>query len=135
MNFTERLETLMKILDRLCEDSEAGLPIIVEGRADVEVLRSLGVRGRIFTVKERGKSLVDVVDEVRGVAEEAIILVDFDRRGREYALKLTKSLQMLGVKPNLSYWKEIMCLVGKWVKDVEGLPSYIETLKRKVCCY
>jgi hypothetical protein len=38
----------------------------------------------------------------------------------------------MGVTPNLAFWLELFGLVGKEVKDVEGLNKYMETLKRKI---
>jgi len=36
------------------------------------------------------------------------------------------------IKLNISFWRELSSLVGGDVKDVEGLASYMETLKRKI---
>lgn len=131
----ERLECILRLVEFLVEDADRGLPIIVEGRRDEEALRRLGVRGRFILSKNYGRALVDVVEDVRGMGREAIILMDFDRRGREYAKSIAENLEAVGITPNLYYWRELSALAGRWVKDVEGLPSYIETLKRRVGCY
>lgn len=51
----------------------------MEGRNDRRALGKLGVRGEIITVKNSGKVLADLLDEVRGV--RAVLLVDFDDEG------------------------------------------------------
>ena len=132
MSLQERLESLMHLLEQLAEESDKGLPIIVEGRRDEEALRKLGIRGSVVLSKNFGRSLVDVVDYVQKLGDEAIILVDFDRRGQEWAMSLARNLESAGVTANLQFWREFMHVAGRWVKDVEGIPSFIETLKRKV---
>jgi len=32
----------------------------------------------------------------------------------------------------LVFWRRLMSLVGRDVKDIEGLSSYIQTLKRRI---
>ena len=113
-------------------DSGGGTPILVEGKKDIETLRSLGVDGKIITAKG-GKRLLDVVSEVEesGV-REIILLADFDRRGRELTSRLKKHLEAAKIAANMSFWRELSALVGKDVKDVEGLAAYLETLKKRI---
>ena len=35
------------------------------------------------------------------------------------------------IRPNMVFWKDLQALVGREVKDVEGVAAYIETLRRK----
>jgi len=129
----EKEEKLQQILARLAEEASNGTPIIVEGKKDTETLDTLCVRGKIVSAKSGGKSLLDVVSEVRSLGvREVVLLLDFDRRGKELTARLRQLLEHEGVKPSTILWAEIFGLVGKEVKDVEGLASYMETLKRKL---
>lgn len=129
----EKEEKLQQILARLAEEASNGTPIIVEGKKDTETLDTLCIRGKIVSAKSGGKSLLDVVSEVRNSGvREVVLLLDFDRRGKELTVRLRQLLEHEGAKPSTILWTEIFGLVGKEVKDVEGLASYMETLKRKL---
>ncbi|MBS7610171.1 toprim domain-containing protein [Candidatus Bathyarchaeota archaeon] len=106
------------------EEAARGIPIIVEGLKDAEGLRRLGLRGKIIPAKMRLGSYLEVVEEISN-HKEVVILTDFDRRGEEMASILTEDLEGRGVKVNLSLRWRIASLIGKDVKDVEGLASYI----------
>jgi 2,5-diamino-6-(ribosylamino)-4(3H)-pyrimidinone 5'-phosphate reductase len=128
----EKEERIQHILECLAADSDGGTPIVVEGKKDVETLRSLGIDGKITTAKS-GKRLLDVVSEVEeSGAREIILLADFDRRGRELTSRLKKHLETAKIVANTSFWRELSSLVGKEVKDVEGLAAYLETLKKRI---
>jgi 2,5-diamino-6-(ribosylamino)-4(3H)-pyrimidinone 5'-phosphate reductase len=128
----DKEEKLQHILERLIEDSNGGTPIIVEGKKDVETLRALGVEGKIISAKTDGKAFLDVIAEVENTgAREIILLLDFDRRGKEMTAKLKQHLEKTGLKLNSIFWRELSSLVRTEVKDVEGLAAYMETLKKK----
>jgi len=128
----EKEEKIQRLLERLAEESARGTPVIVEGKKDIETLRVLGVEGEIISAKTGGKSRLDVVSEAeKRDSRELILLLDFDRRGKEWTQVLKQQLEKAKIKPNLRFWKDLQSLVGKEVKDIEGLASYIETLKRK----
>ncbi len=114
-------------------ESMKGVPIVVEGKADVEALRRLDVKGDLIAAKSGARSILDVLDEVeRRGKREVVLLMDFDRRGREWTKRLAQRLEQVKMRPNTRLWSELSGLVRRDVKDVEGLPAYIETLKRKV---
>jgi len=126
-------EHILELLDRLATESASGIPIIVEGQKDMDALRKLEIKGDMVSAKGFGKSFLDVLSEVekRGKGE-VVILMDFDRRGREWTKRLTQGFERMGIKSNLFFWNGLRSLVGKEVKDVEGLVSYLETLKGKI---
>lgn len=126
-----KLEALTYFLERVATAAEEGTPIIVEGKADADALRKLGVKGQILCVKASLKPLTESLKVIER-KDEAIVLTDFDRRGAELANRLNKSLEEMQVKPILLYWKELSGLVKHDLKDIEGLASYIDTLKKKV---
>jgi 2,5-diamino-6-(ribosylamino)-4(3H)-pyrimidinone 5'-phosphate reductase len=127
-----KLEDIQHILECLIEESLKGTPIIVEGKKDVQTLRELGVRGKISCAKTAGKSRLDVILEIEeSDHREIILLLDFDRRGKEWTEKLRQDLEKAKIKPNLTFWKKLFAIAGKELKDVEGLAAYLQTLKKK----
>ena len=129
----EKEEKLLQILEHLTKESAKETPIIVEGKKDIETLRALAVKGKIISAKTGGKSFLDAISEVeKSGAREVILLLDFDRRGKELTKRLKQNLEKAKIKPNLTFWIKISGLVGKEVKDIEGLATYMETLKRKI---
>jgi 5S rRNA maturation endonuclease (ribonuclease M5) len=129
----EREERIQHVLERLREESVKGIPIVVEGKKDVQSLRQLGVEGEIICAKTGGKSRLDLISEVeeRG-AKEVILLFDFDRRGNEWTGKVRQQLDAARIKSDLNFRRELKRFTGKEVKDVEGLASYMLTLRRKL---
>ncbi|MGB9841451.1 MAG: toprim domain-containing protein [Candidatus Bathyarchaeales archaeon] len=129
----EKEEKILQILEELAEESAKGTPIVVEGKKDAGALRALGVAGVIVTVKTGGKSLVDVVSEIETLnASEVILLLDFDRRGKESAKLLKERLEHAKITPNLRFWLELSALLGKEVQCVESLTAYLDTSHEKV---
>lgn len=128
----KRLERILKLLERLEEQSAKGTPIVVEGKNDVQALYSLGITGDIILAKTSGKSFFDVLSEIeRRERREVILLFDFDRRGKEWTRRLARCLEGMKITPNLLFWRMLLGLVGRDVKDIEGLATYLETLKNK----
>lgn len=128
----EREERIQQVLACLIEESSRGILIIVEGRNDVETLRELGVEGEIISAKTGGRTQQDIICELEeSGAKEVIMLLDFDRRGREWTRVLKQRLEKARIKPNLTFWNDLMRFAGREVKDIEGLASYIQTMKKK----
>ena len=127
----EKLEKIEKLLERLALQSAKGIPIVVEGPNDINVLRKLALCGDIIAAKTR-KSFLALVTEIEKLdVEEIILLMDFDRRGTEWIKHLTQYLEQTKVKPNTFFWQELRNLVSRDVKDIEGLLPYLHTLKKK----
>jgi 2,5-diamino-6-(ribosylamino)-4(3H)-pyrimidinone 5'-phosphate reductase len=128
----EREERIQQVLACLTEESSRGILIIVEGKNDVQTLRKLGVDGEIISAKTGGRTQQDVICELEeSGAKEVILLLDFDRRGREWTRVLKQHLEKARIRPNLTFWNDLMRFAGREIKDVEGLASYIQTLKKK----
>jgi 5S rRNA maturation endonuclease (ribonuclease M5) len=129
----KKLEKILKLLERLATELTKGTPIIVEARNDVNALHELDLEGDIIKAKSSGKSFLDVLGEVeRRGKREVILLMDFDRQGKEWTNRLARRLEEMRMKPNLLFWKSLIGLVGRDVKDIEGLATYLETLSKKV---
>jgi len=131
-NVKKLTERILELLERLSRESTKGVPIIVEGQNDIDTLRKLGVGGEVISAKTFGRSFLDVLSEIEKQGkQEVIVLMDFDRHGREWTKRLTRHLERMRIKPNSFFWRELRGLVGREVKDIEGLATYIDTLKKK----
>jgi 5S rRNA maturation endonuclease (ribonuclease M5) len=128
----KRLEKIQKLLERISKQSARGTPIVVEGRKDILCLHKLGITGDIILAKTSGKSFLDVLSEIeKKERSEVILLFDFDRRGKEWTRRMARRLEGMKITPNLLFWKMLLGLVGRDVKDIEGLAAYLETLKNR----
>ena len=126
----KRLERIHELLERLEKQSAKGTPIVVEGKNDIQALHRLGISGDIIPAKSSGKSFLDVLEEIeRRRKREVILLLDFDRRGKEWTYRLARCLEGMKITPNLLFWKKLLGLVGRDIKDIEGLAAYLETLQ------
>ncbi|HJW65986.1 MAG TPA: toprim domain-containing protein [Candidatus Bathyarchaeia archaeon] len=128
----EKEEGITQILNALAEESAKGTLILVEGKKDVEALRTLGIEGSMQTVKTGGRSFVDVVSELEeSKAPKVILLLDFDRRGKEGTRRLKQNLERAKIKTEIEFWRALSRLAGRDVQCVEGLVAYMENLRTK----
>lgn len=129
----EKEEKVTEALNLLAEESAKGTTILVEGKKDVETLRALNVRGTIITVKTGGKSYLDIVSELeKRKLAKVILLLDFDRRGKQGTNRLRHNLERTGIKVELEVWLTLLGSVGKDVQCIEGLATYLESLKARI---
>ena len=128
----EKEEKIEQIITKLAEESAKGKPIVVEGKKDEQTLRILGVNGTVLTVKTGGKSFLEATAEIEKLgAREVILLLDFDRRGKEGTLHLQRNLERSKIKINVLFWRELRALVGREIQCIESLTSYLSTLQEK----
>ncbi len=109
-----------QVIQRLSEISSEGIPIIVEGKRDRQALRQLGIEGKILTIT---KPLEEIAEEISSEHREAIILTDYDSRGKILAGKLRDLLMNEGVSPNLEFRFELRRYTG--LEFIEELPSLL----------
>ena len=129
----EKKEKIEQILTKLTEDSAKGKLIVVEGAKDAQTLRMLGVNGRILQIKTGGKSFLEATTEIEKLKPQVVILLlDFDRRGKEGTKRLKQDLERAKVKVDMSFWRGLQALVGREVQCVESLNVYLDTLNSKV---
>ncbi len=130
----EKQEKILDALEALREESAKETLIVVEGKKDAEALRKLDIIGPILTVKTGGKSFTEALQQIEQTgALEVILLLDFDRRGREGTSLLKQNLERLKIKPNLKFWSALSSLVAREMQCIEGLTAYLETLQKKTC--
>jgi 5S rRNA maturation endonuclease (ribonuclease M5) len=120
------MEETEKLIDEIRKQSEAGVPIIVEGRRDEAALRKLGVSGRIHCLKSRGESRHEFLDRLNGT-KEAIVLADFE----ELETWLYKELSQRGVKSDLKLWIRMRSLARTEVRSVEEIPNFVRALEAR----
>ncbi len=131
-NLERKIERTIFLLERLRDESSEGALLLVEGQKDAEALRSIGVKSEILAIKSCGENLIDLIDRIEKCGKrEIILLMDFDRYGREITERLVQNLERIRVKINLSFWRELSSLMERDLKDIEGLVTYLETLEKK----
>ena len=129
----DKKEKLLKILESLAEESKNGIPILVEGKKDVNTLRNLGIKGIIITIKTKGKSFLNLISEIKQLeASKVILLLDFDKRGKEGTKCFQQNLEHNKIKYNLTYWRELIALTSKKIQYIESLDAYLFNLDKKL---
>jgi len=126
MDYEASLEELEKALEGLREENKT-IPIIVEGEKDIKALRSLDIVGKIVRLNI-GISIPNFCDKIASEYEEVILLTDWDRRGGFLCHNIYKNLEGR-VKCNITYRE--MFAKNAMIRTVEGLPSWIKTMKKK----
>ena len=127
MSYETTLDEIERIITELTEENKT-IPIVVEGEKDIAALHKLGINGVIIRIN-RGKSLIDFCDWLAEQYREIIILTDWDRWGGHLCRILMKNLE-----GRVKYYTSFRESLAKHatIRKVEGLPSWIETIKGKV---
>jgi 5S rRNA maturation endonuclease (ribonuclease M5) len=128
----DKLEKIQLTLAKLTEESAKGKPIIVEGKKDAQALQELGVKCTIYMVKTGGKSFLEAAQQIVDLgSSEVILLLDFDRRGRDGMQRLQMDLERSKIRVNVGLWRELKGLVGHEIQAIESLNTYLCTLQEK----
>ncbi len=128
MRLKEEFEGLQEVFQNIkAEDKD--IPIIVEGKKDVEALKSLGVERKIIKIK-RGKSIFRIIEELRGKHDKVIILTDWDSSGRRLCYKIKKACESNIIEYDVEYRKTLIKFLKKEVKDVESIPAFVKRAER-----
>ena len=129
----EKQEKVFRTITQLAEDSAQGALIVVEGQKDLDALKCLGVSGKVLLAKTGGKSFNLLLQKIeKEQPKRVILLLDFDRRGREITAKLKQGLERERIKLDLTFWHTFRALVGRDVQCIESLTSYMRTLDQKI---
>lgn len=124
---SERLEETLKVIDEL-EELSREMPVIVEGKKDVDALRLLGVSSNVITLS-RGISLFTFCETVSREWRSVVLLTDWDRKGGQLARRLKEGFDANGTKVNDSIRMDLVILSKKEIKDIESLPAFIRRLR------
>lgn len=96
--------------------------VIVEGRRDVEALKSLGLVKPIFTCSSPGRSHPDLVEEIAKDFRRVVILTDFDEEGRDLNRKLAAMLEQRGLTVAEGYRRAMGKILGELrISTIESL--------------
>ena len=127
MNYKKSLQKLEEGLENLDRLNNT-VPIIVEGEKDIIALNALGINGKIIPLNS-GISISNLCDTIAKRWKEIIILTDWDRQGGRLCKRLIDNLK--GRTHCNTDFRKIFAK-NACVKDMEGLPKYIKTLKQKI---
>jgi 5S rRNA maturation endonuclease (ribonuclease M5) len=127
MDYEKSLEDLEKALFSLREENKT-VPIIVEGDKDIEALRKLDITGEIIRFNV-GLSIPDFCDMISQKYKNIILLTDWDKKGGYLCSTIKKNLESR-VGCNTRY-REIFAK-RSMIRTLEGLPSWLETLRKKI---
>jgi 5S rRNA maturation endonuclease (ribonuclease M5) len=127
MDYEKSLEDLEEALFELREENKT-VPIIVEGDKDIEALRKLNITGEIIRFNV-GLSIPDFCDMISQKYKNIILLTDWDKKGGYLCSTIKKNLESR-VGCNTRY-REIFAK-RSMIRTLEGLPSWIETLRKKI---
>ena len=124
-----RRKALVKLIDFLeVLDREVDV-VLVEGSRDVDALQRLGLRGRIEVCSRVGVPDSDLVESLARRVETVVILTDFDIAGRQLNRRLTRLLELRGVKVETSLrWTVGRLMAALRVYAVESLDDAAEEL-------
>lgn len=114
----------------LMEVEEAEEVVVVEGSRDVEALRALGFEGEIEVYSRCGEVEADLVEFFAERGSTILILTDFDEEGRQLNRRLSRHLEMRGVRVDRRMRREIgrlMILLG--IHAIEALDDIAEELE------
>ncbi len=126
----KKYEKLDQTIGELAEESANGTLIVVEGKKDQQALRSLEILGPILTAKTGGKTFAQTAQEIaESNPKEVILLLDFDRRGKEGINRLKQDLEKAKITPNLKFWQDLSTLLKNDVQCIESIPAYLQTLQ------
>ncbi len=125
--FTHHLGSFKRLLEKLKNKAEKAV-IIVEGKKDKAALEALlnfeflDTNHIQFVLLSKNKrSLQELAEDIASKHDEAIIMLDTDKKGRELAKKLTSYLRKYGVKTDRKIAEKILRLTK--CRTVESLDN------------
>ena len=130
----EALEEIENVLAELIgtDDDENGSDsflIIVEGKKDTLSLRNLGVAAEIYPCANQPAAAF--CEQIAETKKKAIILTDWDRKGRILASRFIQHFQNLGVPYDETHREKLLRYTKKEIKDVESLYPHVIKLRQK----
>ncbi len=125
MDYEKSLNDLEKILKDL-RDQNIDTPILVEGEKDIQALKKLNFIGVILSLN-KGMSVTNFCDLIARKYDKIIILTDWDKKGGKICYKLKKNF--LGRVDCITDYRRKIAQKTT-IKTVEGLPSWIDTIKK-----
>ncbi len=126
----DRLVFMERLLDELRE-RETDVAIIVEGVRDVASLDALGVPEPIIKINV-GLSLLNFCESVAMEYASFIILTDWDRKGKQLAVRLEELLRSTGAEVDVTFRRRLGGALPYQIHDVESINGHVERLRNAV---
>ncbi|MEM0126656.1 MAG: toprim domain-containing protein [Thermoplasmatales archaeon] len=120
MSAKDNTEKMLKSLEETREKNGT-IPIVVEGKNDVNALRKLNFTGKIIQFHSR-MSVEDFSMMLSKQYKEVILLLDWDQKGKKLTSSLIRHLNTYGVKTDFDLWKLCFSMTSQ-MSNVESLPS------------
>ncbi|NIM45138.1 MAG: toprim domain-containing protein [Nitrososphaeria archaeon] len=126
----EAFDHIAEIIDNIRCESNEGAVIVVEGKKDERVLRSLGIKGRIVKYSEAGrmKATKAIEDFWK---EKIIVLTDFDPEGEKILRTVEKASTQNGVNVDKYLRKRLFEAVHLYTSTLEGLERIAERVMER----
>lgn len=99
--------------------NESHLLIIVEGEKDRNALINMNIKNKIFVIN-KGKPIFEIIEEIKDLNKECLILADFDKKGKILYKNIYNGLTHLGVKINDHFRNELKELK---ISHIQGLKN------------
>ena len=115
------LAELEKFVEFLNHESKTGSIVVVEGKRDLEALRSIGFNGDIV-VFHNFRGISEFVHHLSIRNRKIILLLDMDRKGKILTSKILKHL-------NSSYQHDYLQTKRRLAQITKGRIKHIEELK------
>ncbi len=113
-------EELQDFIRKLIQSNKL---VVVEGIKDKNSLKRLGVTNYIVLMNK--KPIFQTIEDISKITKDAIILTDFDKKGKELYGRLKSGLQRFGVKVD-HYFREWLQRNTR-LSHIEGMAKYIES--------
>lgn len=123
MDDEQRFENLLEVIDDLVAENLT-VPIVVEGRRDVESLRALGCTGEVHALNA-GATLHERAEAFAAGTTWVILLTDWDRKGEELFDAMRVRLASNGVRADGVFRDKLRMWMRPPVKEVEDLAQYV----------
>lgn len=93
-----RSERIRSLLDKIAQEER--IVLIVEGKRDKFALQRLIPKVKIFLLSDQKRSLYESAEHVASNFNEAMLMLDADKKGKDLSKRMITYLQMHGIKIN-----------------------------------
>ncbi len=129
MGGTQHIEQLERLIHELTLVNQR-VPVLVEGKQDVQCLRNLGLSGTILKV-HTGCSLWELSSQISDRYDQIILLTDWDLKGEQLHKKLKRD-----IATNHEFFshfrQQFKKLCEPEILEVEQIDHYLQRLKKRL---
>jgi len=117
------LAELSQFIEFLNSESEIGSLVVVEGKRDLEALRSIGFKGDLI-VYNNFRGIGDFVHQLATRNKKVILLLDMDRKGKVLTSKILSHLNSSCQHDYLHTKRKLAQITKGRLKHIEDLKSF-----------